>query len=107
MTSTVRLEPGTMVRIKDRWESGTQNRSGGMDHWLGKIMTIRKCFGESSYQMEEDAGEHYGEGWLWSPADFDVIDEIHGTCNEQSFTQPTEQDFMTLFGMLRVGVVEC
>lgn len=99
MTSTVRLEPGTRVRIKDHWESGTQNSFGRMDHWLGEIMTIRSCYGESSYRMEEDAEEQYGDGWVWSPKDFDVIDEIQGTCNEQSFTQPTEQDFMTLFGM--------
>lgn len=102
MTSTIPLEPGTRVRIKDHWESGIQNANGEMDHWLGEIMTIRRRIGESTYRMEEDVEEIY-DGWSWSPKDFDVIDETQEDCTEQSFTHPTDQDFLTLFGMLPKG----
>ncbi len=51
---------GDKVRIVDQWAfNGSQNRNGGMDLWLGKIMTIR-CAKNGYYEMNEDAGL-----WYW------------------------------------------
>lgn len=64
---------GDKVRIKDQWVSGQQNTDGEMDHWLGKVMTIKYTGDDGRYyQMEEDQGEYCGSGWYWYPADFDL-----------------------------------
>lgn len=54
---------GDKVRIVDH---RTENMSpfGGMDKWLGKVMTIRGL-SWSGYWMEEDYGEYMGNGWMW------------------------------------------
>ena len=61
------LKPGDKVRIAkekvgDRWHC-----DGGMDKWLGKVMTVREVINDWA-KMEEDMGEHYsGKGWYWYP----------------------------------------
>jgi hypothetical protein len=54
---------GDKVRIVDH-RTDNMNPFGGMDKWLGKVMTIRELswFG---YWMEEDYGEYMGNGWMW------------------------------------------
>ena len=61
---------GDKVRIVSEWGDGCwQNTIGRMDKWLGKVMTIRGCYTSSLrgpiYLMEEDYGEHEGNGWYW------------------------------------------
>ena len=83
------LRPGDKVKIIDAWlpkkdESYAlgpcnENINGEMDHWLGKIMTVKSHLG-SSVRMEEDSEENwhgYGEptGWYWNRC---CIDEIIG-----------------------------
>lgn len=43
------------------------NPDGEMDHWLGKVMTIRGYDNsDDTYKMYEDISEHDGLGWWWS-----------------------------------------
>lgn len=56
---------GDKVRIVDH-RTGHMNHSGGMDKWLGKVMTIRNVDRfMRGYWMEEDLGENIGLGWAW------------------------------------------
>lgn len=56
---------GDKVRIVDH-RTGHMNHSGGMDKWLGKVMTIRSVDRFlHGYWMEEDLGENIGCGWAW------------------------------------------
>ena len=56
---------GDKVRIVD-YRTGHMNHSGGMDKWLGKVMTIRNVDRfMRGYCMEEDSGENTGHGWAW------------------------------------------
>ena len=61
---------GDRVLIVPQWPVGAgQNPDGLMDHWLGRVMTIREvCIGGSRpyYRMEEDKSERFG-GWFWYP----------------------------------------
>lgn len=55
------------------------NGDGLMDHWSGKIVTIRqKLKGSESfggrYHIEEDIGEN-GNGWYWLGENFEPITE--------------------------------
>lgn len=54
---------GDKVRIVDH-RTENMNPFGEMNKWLGKVMTIKDLswFG---YWMEEDYGEHMGNGWMW------------------------------------------
>lgn len=54
---------GDKVRIVNH-RTYNMNPFGEMNKWLGKVMTIRglSWFG---YWMEEDYGEHLGDGWMW------------------------------------------
>ena len=55
------IEPGMQVRIVEKWVPGCcQNRSGMMDCWLGKVMTV-KGHGYGSISMVEDSGI-----WAWN-----------------------------------------
>lgn len=61
-----KYQPGDKVRIvSDMKNARGRNPEGGMDHWAGKVMTIRRyysfnrTFGEA-YRMEED-----NELWAW------------------------------------------
>ena len=48
------------------------NISGGMDKWMGKIVTIRKYRKRvrNPYSIEEDKEEYRGDGWYWKESDF-------------------------------------
>lgn len=63
----MKYKVGDKVRIVSKWGPGCrQNPEGWMDKWLGKVMTVRAVrFG--TYRMEEDKGEHGGDGWAWFP----------------------------------------
>lgn len=54
---------GDRVRIVNH-RTDCMDDFGGMDKWLGRVMTI-KAASPYDYKMEEDAGEHLGEGWYW------------------------------------------
>jgi hypothetical protein len=61
------LKPGTKVRIVDK-RTEYMDPSGEMDHWLGKIMTVREIVFENtgcSVKMVEDIDEFEGDGWYW------------------------------------------
>lgn len=53
---------GTKVVIVSERPIGDWNPE--MDKYLGQVMTIRKV-GRYAYKMEEDAAEHFGDGWNW------------------------------------------
>lgn len=56
---------GDKVRIVGH-RTGHMNPSGGMDKWLGKVMTIRSVDRFlHGYWMEEDYDENIGRGWAW------------------------------------------
>jgi hypothetical protein len=55
---------GDKVRIVDH-RTFSMSRSGEMDKWLGKTMTIREITYFKNYFMEEDKCERNGMGWMW------------------------------------------
>ena len=57
---------GDRVRIADH-RTERMNSGGGMDKWLGKVMTVRsiEIHLYNPYKMEEDSGENGGRGWYW------------------------------------------
>jgi len=64
----LKYKPGDRVRIVSMWMPGSfYNHEGQMDHWLGKVMTIRELDGIGTYRMCEDKNEYGGEGWFWFP----------------------------------------
>lgn len=69
---------GDRVRIVNKWgpKNTTINKCGKMDHWLGKIMTIRSNPYDAYYIMYEDENENGGGGWAWSS------DDIAGLADE-------------------------
>ena len=79
-----KYEVGNRVRIiplDEFLNCGNRNPEGKMDHWAGKVMTIRKVDGNSHYYMEEDRYEtncNLMPGWRWSERMIDglVTDEI-------------------------------
>ena len=54
---------GDKVRIVN-CRTFQMNDNGGMDKWLGKIMTIKALEGDG-YRMLEDRNEYFGNGWYW------------------------------------------
>ena len=72
------LVPGDCVKIVDRWVDGCHaNPDGEMDHWLGKIMTVREVWNDY-VKMEEDIEEWNG-GWSWFSPALDCIVENDDT----------------------------
>lgn len=72
------LQPGDRVRIVSSWTTGQQALGGEMDHWLGKIMTVKYGIKNNAVRMVEDEGERSFasvdySGWFWYQ---DMIDEI-------------------------------
>ena len=49
---------------------GAWNSFGGMNHWMGKVVTIKEILDKHSIRIQEDREENIGEGWLWSESDF-------------------------------------
>lgn len=76
MVDLKELKPGDRVKIVDEWTDMCMASSlGEMDHWLGKVMTVRSV--NSVYAMMiEDEGECEGqyEGhWYWFEPAIDCI----------------------------------
>lgn len=64
----LKYKPGDRVRIVSKWAPDSLcNREGQMDHWLGKVMTIRSVTYNDYYHMYEDQNEYGGDGWFWFP----------------------------------------
>ena len=74
MKHDMKYKVGDKVRIVSRWVPGChQNSAGLMDHWLGKVMTVRSVekssfSGDYKYTMKEDQNERAGFGWVWHSA---------------------------------------
>lgn len=62
------LKPGDKVRIVDK-RTEYMEPFGEMDHWLGKIMTVREMvfvkYNGWTSKMVEDIDEFEGDGWYW------------------------------------------
>lgn len=78
------LKPGDKVKIIDAWlpKEGhrarslcDENEEGRMDHWLGKIMTVRRVnISTNTVSMVEDANERIrADGWYWNRYCIDKI----------------------------------
>lgn len=62
----MKYKVGDRVRIVKKWNEDTcESIFGGMDKWLGKVMTIRSV-NSYYYHMVEDKGECIGDGWVWN-----------------------------------------
>lgn len=58
---------GDKVRIVSKWNMKTnENSEGRMDHWRGKVMTIKGITESGRYKMREDEKEFCGRGWTWN-----------------------------------------
>ena len=72
MVNIKELYPGCKVRIVDRWVPRChQAPDGGMDRWLGAVMTVQEIPEGGFVIMEEDAGDGpfwQGGHWRWFPA---------------------------------------
>ena len=56
----MKYKVGDKVRIVSKWREGCYpHPQGGMDKWLGKVMTIKEV-SNRFYKMEEDGGH-----WFW------------------------------------------
>lgn len=72
----MKYKVGDKVRIvggRPKDGSAYQNPEGGMDKWLGKVMTIVGFdynLGARCYKMAEDKKDHlcWTEGWFWNEA---------------------------------------
>ena len=67
------LRPGDKVRIVHEWVRDSYgdarwNLSGGMDQYLGRVMTVDYVYSDSSCEMIED-----GLLWNWFPEMFDSV----------------------------------
>lgn len=61
----MKYKVGDKVRIVSKWTEGCNpNPEGGMDKWLGKVMTIHSIELDC-YKMKEDISEHVN-GWFWN-----------------------------------------
>lgn len=70
------LQPGDRVRIVSERLGANWNEEGRMDHWLGKIMTVRTAAAVCirSVHMVEDQEEYGdGRGWAWFPHMIDCV----------------------------------
>ena len=63
----MKYKVGDKVRIVSKWGKGCcQSPYGGMDKWLGKVMTVISVNCDNSYyKMREDKSEQAGYGWYW------------------------------------------
>ena len=70
------IKPGDIVLIVNEWDDEgrcKENEDGNMDHWLGKIMTVKEheprtyAYEEPFLKMVEDQDEGiFGGGWFWN-----------------------------------------
>lgn len=95
MVDTKTLKPGDRVRIVDRWPadgSARQNSYGGMDKWLGRVMTVRSLADrDGAIKMVDDKREEIKrDGWYWYPAAIAYVME------GSNFSPASEADFLDL-----------
>lgn len=64
---------GDKVRIKEDSSRKYWDPHGEMEHWIGKVMTI-KALAEHYALMEEDQQENSGYGWYWSFEDLEKVE---------------------------------
>lgn len=84
---------GDKVRIVSAWGEGSiHNTRGKMDHWLGKIMTIRNADG-CCYRMVEDLMENYSCGWAWNDAMIAGLAESESSTKTKSSKDPADRNF--------------
>lgn len=96
MVNVFNLMPGDRVMIVTKWPpAGKQDPRGGMDHWLGKIMTVRSIC-DDCVKMEEDRGEFMGDGWYWFA---ELLDGIVLPDSELQFDPADDEGIKTLFGI--------
>lgn len=82
----MKYKVGDRVRIVDH-RTAVMADDGKMDHWLGKIMTIkhieeRRTSGVVYYKMVEDEKEFFGNGWYWDDECIAGLAEIDGDWTE-------------------------
>lgn len=83
----MKYKVGDRVRIVDH-RTATMADDGKMDHWLGKIMTIkhieeRRASGVTYYKMVEDEEEFFGNGWYWDDECIAGLAETDGGWTEE------------------------
>ena len=84
---------GDKVRIVSAWSEGSiHNNRGAMDHWLGKVMTIRIA-GSGYYWMQEDIMENSSCGWAWNDAMIAGLVESESSTESKSATDPADRNF--------------
>lgn len=76
MVDLKELKPGDRVKIVNEWTNGCRQAvNGAMDHWLGRVMTVRTV-NRVYATMIEDAGECSGQDnghWYWTAPSIDSI----------------------------------
>ena len=88
------LQPGMKFKVVDQWPSGgRQNGDGGMDKWLGTVMTVE--FNDGYWiRAEEDLGDvpwDGDRGWNWYPELIDCI-----ICDDDaSIQEPDDSDMLS------------
>lgn len=84
---------GDKVRIVSAWgKRSIHNTQGKMDHWLGKVMTIRVAEGRY-YRMQEDLKENCGRGWGWNDAMIAGLAEPKSFIETKSSKDPADRNF--------------
>ncbi len=87
----MKYKAGDRVRIAGK-RTDRMNADGGMDRWLGKIMTVRNAFEKTErYKMEEDNGF-----WIWDD------DMIAGLAEPEM----TAEEVLKLLGKIRNCEIE-
>lgn len=73
---------GDKVKIKSDSPRKDWNPCGKMEHWIGKVMTIRAIEGKN-IRMIEDIQEH-ADGWFWNAEDLEKVEESEEDMNKFS-----------------------
>lgn len=71
----MKYKVGDRVRVVSK-RTFNMNIDGGMDKYLGRVVTIVGFHPDGDYQIAEDRGEYCGCGWSWQDDMFDgLVDE--------------------------------
>ena len=75
-----KFKVGDKVRVIDFKENPPHwSRSGGMDKWKGKTVTLEKITrtnvtSDMEFSLREDRGEFLGHKWVWKSSDFEPVE---------------------------------